>query len=115
MFLGLTNAGTMFFFAAVIVWSYGYALDGPIRPSNYTLTTRELRIHDMQRYLIRMGGVASPDDLEKLKDRNSCLGMMLLLRERFQQPRWELMHEASETLNSCIDLLVPGYNSEVRH
>ena len=111
----LLNRPWVLFFAALIVWSYGYALDGPIRPSNYTLTTRELQIFDMQRYLIRMGGVAGPDELEKLKNRNSCLGLLLLLRERFQQPRWELLHEASETLSSCIDLLVPGRNSESRH
>ena len=111
----LLNRPWVLFFAALIVWSYGYALDGPIRPSNYTLTTRELQIFDMQRYLIRMGGVAGPDELEKLKNRNSCLGLLLLLKERFQQPRWELLHEASETLNSCIDLLVPGRNSETRH
>jgi hypothetical protein len=111
----LLNRPWVLFFAALIVWSYGYALDGPIRPSNYTLTTRELQIFDMQRYLIRMGGVAGPDELEKLKNRNSCLGLLLLLRERFQQPRWELLHEASKTLRSCIDLLVPGWNSETRH
>jgi hypothetical protein len=108
----LLNRPWVLFFAALIVWSYGYALDGPIRPSNYTLTTRENKIFDMQRYLIRMGGVPSPDNLEKLKDRNSCLGLLLLLRERFQQPRWELLHEAGETLSSCIEQLVPGH--EVR-
>ena len=111
----LLNRPWVLFFAALIVWSYGYALDGPIRPSNYTLTTRENQIFDMQRYLIRMGSVAGPDELEKQKNRNSCLGLLLLLKERFQQPRWELLHEASETLNSCIDLLVPGRNSETRH
>ncbi len=107
----LLNRPWILFFAALIVWSYGYALDGPIRPSNYTLTTREIQILDMQRYLIRMGGVASPDDLADVKDRNSCLGLMLLLQQRFQEPRWELLHDASETLGSCIELLVPGHSN----
>lgn len=106
----LLNRPWVLYFALLIVWSYGYALDGPIRPSNYTLTTRELRIFDMQRYLIRMGGVASPDDLEKLKDRNSCLGLLLLLRESFKKPRWELLHEAHEVLGSCVELLLPGHS-----
>ncbi|KAK5111681.1 hypothetical protein LTR62_004787 [Meristemomyces frigidus] len=105
----LLNRPWILYFALLIVWSYGFALDGPIRPSNYTLSTRELQIYDMQRYLIRMGGVASPDDLEKLKDRNSCLGLMLLLRESFKQPRWELLHEAFDVLGSCVDLLLPGH------
>jgi hypothetical protein len=107
----LLNRPWILFFATLIVWSYGYALDGPIRPSNYTLTTRELQVHDMQRYLTRMAGVASPDDLEKLKDRNSCLGLLLLMYDCFQQPRWELLHEASGILASCIDLLMPGHSS----
>jgi hypothetical protein len=110
----LLNRPWVLFFAALIVWSYGYALDGPLKPSNYTLTTRELQIFDMQRYLIRMGGVAAPDDLEKLKDRNSCLGLLLLLRERFKQPRWELLHEAAENLTTCIELLVPEHSNKVR-
>ncbi|KAK3645665.1 hypothetical protein LTR56_003734 [Elasticomyces elasticus] len=106
----LLNRPWVLYFALLIVWSYGYALDGPIRPSNYTLTTRELQIYDMQRYLIRMGGVASPDDLNALKDRNSCLGLLLLLRGSFKQPRWELLHEAHEVLGSCVDLLLPGHS-----
>lgn len=106
----LLNRPWVLFFAMLIVWSYGYALDGPIRPSNYTLTTRELQIFDMKRYLARIGGVTSPDDLEKLKDRNSCLGLLLLLRSCFKQPRWELLHQANEILGSCVDLLLPGYS-----
>lgn len=106
----LLNRPWVLFFALLIVWSYGYALDGPIRPSNYTFTTRELQIHDMQRYLVRMGGVASPDDLERNKDRNSCLGLLLLLRESFKQPRWELLHDANDILGFCIELLLPGHS-----
>lgn len=107
----LLNRPWVLYFATLIVWCYGYALDGPIVPSNYTLTSRELQVHDMQRYLIRMGGVASPDELERLRNRNSCLGLLLLLRETFEEPRWELMHEAAETLSSCIDLLLPRRSS----
>jgi len=110
----LLNRPWVLFFATLIVWSYGYALDGPIIPSSYTLTSRELQIHDMQRYLIRMGGVASPDDLERLQNRNSCLGLLLLLQEKFEEPRWELMHEAGETLGSCISLLLPKNSGDVK-
>ena len=42
----LLNRPWVLYFAALIVWAYGYALDGPIRPSNYTLSTRELQIAD---------------------------------------------------------------------
>ena len=110
----LLNRPWVLFFAALIVWSYGYALDGPLTPSNYTLTDHNNQIHDMQRYLIRIGGVPTPEDLGKRRDRNSCLGLLLLLQQRFEEPRWELLHEASETLTSCIDLLMPGRKSKVK-
>ncbi|KAI7626490.1 hypothetical protein KC319_g1210 [Hortaea werneckii] len=106
----LLNRPWVLFFALLIVWSYGYALDGPLRPSNYTLTTRELQIRDMQRYLVRVGGVSTPDELEGIKDRNSCLGLLLSLQETFKQPRWELLHDANDVLGSCIDLLLPGHH-----
>ncbi|KAI7025985.1 hypothetical protein KC335_g14236 [Hortaea werneckii] len=106
----LLNRPWVLFFALLIVWSYGYALDGPLRPSNYTLTTRELQIRDMQRYLVRVGGVSTPDELEGIKDRNSCLGLLLLLQETFKQPRWGLLHDANDVLGSCIDLLLPGHH-----
>lgn len=109
----LLNRPWVVYFALLIVWSYGYALDGPLRPSNYTLSTRALRIFDMQHYLLRMGGVASPDDLEGLKDRNSCLGLLLLVRESLKQPRWELLKGADEVLASCVELLVPGHGEMV--
>jgi hypothetical protein len=104
----LLNRPWVLYFAALIVWAYGYALDGPIRPSNYTLSTRELQIADMRMYLSRVGGVKSPDDLENLQNRNSCLGLLLLLRGCFKEPRWELMHDASEIMDKCVGLLVPG-------
>jgi hypothetical protein len=104
----LLNRPWVLYFAALIVWAYGYALDGPIRPSNYTLSTRELQIADMRMYLTRVGGVKSPDDLEGLQNRNSCLGLLLLLRSCFREPRWELMHDASDIMDKCIQLLIPG-------
>ena len=52
------------------------------------------------------------DDLEKLQNRNACVGLLLLLREKFIEPRWELMHEAGESLTYCIGLLIPGIEGE---
>lgn len=104
----LLNRPWVLYFAALIVWAYGYALDGPLRPSNYTLTTKELQVLDMRRYLARVGGARTPDDLEGLRDRNSCLGLLLLLKACFLEPRWELLHDASQILGNCINLLTSG-------
>jgi hypothetical protein len=103
----LLNRPWVLYFAAMIVWSYGFALDGPLKPQ-YTLKTPELQVADMQQYLIRMSAATSPDDLDQLEGRNKCLGLLLTLRHCFAQPRWELLHEAREMLNLCIGQLLPG-------
>lgn len=106
----LLNRPWVLYFAALIVWAYGYALDGPVRQpssSHHALSkSRDSQILDMRHYLSRVGGVKSPDDLETLKDRNECLGLLMLLRSCFREPRWELMHDASEIMDKCVGLLL---------
>lgn len=109
----LLNRPWILYFACMIVWSYGYALDGPINPPHFKLKSRELQVYDMQNYLIRLGGVSTPEELEGLKDRNECVGMLILLRDCFRQPRWELLHEAADMFQLCIELLLPG-NPDVK-
>ncbi|KAL1635737.1 hypothetical protein SLS58_010100 [Diplodia intermedia] len=103
----LLNRPWVLYFAILIVWSYGYALDGPIDPV-YQLDSREDMVRDMQGFLRRVGGVRAPDALVKIQDRNACLGMLILLRDMFKKTRWELLHEASNLLQRCIEMLAPG-------
>ncbi|EEQ29441.1 hypothetical protein McanCB56680_003395 [Microsporum canis] len=94
------------YFAALVVWSYGFALDGPIRPSPPPdLTLPEQQRHDMYGFLERVGGVRHPNDLEKVRDRNRCMGLLMVLRSDFLNTRWELLHEAGKLLGSCIEKL----------
>lgn len=113
----LLNRPWVLYFALLIVWSYGYALDGALAQSTHSFSTRKSQVLDMQHYLIRMGGVASPDDLEKLNERNACLGLLLLLRESFSHPRWELLQDANAVLGSCVDLLLstPRHDPTRKH
>jgi hypothetical protein len=103
----LLNRPWVLYFATLIVWSYGYALDGPVK-SPYVLHTYDDKVTDMVQFLRRVGGVHSPDDLAKVPDRNACLGLLLLMRDMFKKTRWELLHEASNLLSKCIEMLVPG-------
>lgn len=103
----LLNRPWVLYFALLIVWSYGFALDGPIDPV-YQLDSREDMVRDMQGFLRRVGGVRAPDALVKIQDRNACLGMLILLRDNFRKTRWELLHEASNLLQKCIAMLAPG-------
>lgn len=102
----LLNRPWVLYFATLIVWSYGYALDGPVK-SPYKLITHEDRVRDMQGFLRRVGGVRAPDDLAKMPNRNACLGMLILVRDMFKKTRWELLHEASNLLTKCMEMLTP--------
>ncbi|KAF2728545.1 hypothetical protein EJ04DRAFT_591134 [Polyplosphaeria fusca] len=98
------------YLATIIVWSYGYALDGPLKVP-YQLSNHEDKMKDMVGYLNRVGGVPNPDDLAKVTDRNACVGMLLLMRDMFKKTRWELLHEASNLLTKCVEMLIPGAGS----
>ncbi|KAH6612121.1 fungal-specific transcription factor domain-containing protein [Boeremia exigua] len=103
----LLNRPWVLYFATLIVWSYGFALDGPIQQP-YSQRTYDEKVRDMTGYLKRVGGVRAPDDLAKLADRNACLGLLLVMRDMFKKTRWELLHEASTLLTKCVEMLVPG-------
>ncbi|KAF2455044.1 fungal-specific transcription factor domain-containing protein [Lineolata rhizophorae] len=103
----LLNRPWVLYFATLIVWSYGFALDGPIRRP-YGLASDEARLRDMGDFLRRVGGVRAPDDLAKTAERNRCLGLLMLMRDMFRKTRWELLHEASTLLNKCVEMLAPG-------
>ncbi|CRG86916.1 Zinc finger protein YPR022C [Talaromyces islandicus] len=92
------------YFATLVVWSYGFALEGPI-PSPPELTTVGAQIQDMQRFLQTIGAVREPSDLEHVTGRNQCLGMLLHLQASFRDTRWELLHEAALLLERCIEKL----------
>ncbi|KAJ4360448.1 uncharacterized protein N0V89_001011 [Didymosphaeria variabile] len=108
----LLNRPWVLYFATLIVWSYGYALDGPVK-QQYILDTYEDKETDMIRFLQRVGGVRAPDDLAKMPDRNACLGLLLLMRDMFKKTRWELLHEACNLLSKCITMLVPDYQGSM--
>lgn len=100
----LINRPWVLYFATLIVWSYGYALDGPITPL-YSLKNDQQVIEDMQGFLSRVGGVTAPDDLASVQDRNACLGLLMVMKDTFSRTRWELLHEAGKLLEKCIGML----------
>lgn len=103
----LLNRPWVLYFATLIVWSYGFALDGPVT-QHYSIPNHKDKVKDMVGYLTRVGGVSKPDDLANLRDRNACLGLLIIMRDMFKKTRWELLHEASNLLTKCIEMLVPG-------
>lgn len=106
----LLNRPWVLYVAALVVWCYGYALDGPIQPPTELLTAEEQRA-DMEAFLRRVAGVREPNELETMTGRNRCQGLLMILRDRLNHTRWELLDEAANLLSSCIEKLkgnVPG-------
>lgn len=101
----LLNRPWVLYFSALVVWSYGYALDGAIKPPPAPLETVAEQQKDMRDFLGRVGGVRAPDDLDQIRDRNCCLGLLMVLRDNFLITRWELLHEAANLLDNCIEKL----------
>lgn len=100
----LINRPWVVYVAALIVWSYGYALDGPIKfPPD--LATVDKQTYDMRLFLERVGGVDTPEDLINTPDRNACMGMLYILKAMFENCRWELLREGAKLLNNCIEML----------
>lgn len=102
----LLNRPWVLYFAALIVWSYGYALDGPISTPVPALETSAQMVTDMRGFLERTASLRTPEDLSSFRGRNECLGMLMVLREMFRKCRWELLHEAANLLTNCVDLLL---------
>jgi Fungal specific transcription factor domain len=105
----LLNRPWVLYFAALIVWSYGYALEGPISPQEAQLITPEQKQRSMRDYLSRMGTIQNPDALIAMRGRNGCVGMLLVLQDMFQKTRWELLHEAVKLLKTCVDTLTGNH------
>jgi hypothetical protein len=110
----LLNRPWVLYFSALVVWSYGYALDGPITPPPPAHTSVAEQQQDMRDFLDRVGGVRAPDDLDQMRDRNRCMGLLQVLRDSFLTTRWELLHEAANLLDSCIEKLRGGSGTESR-
>ncbi|KAJ5263861.1 hypothetical protein N7478_011466 [Penicillium angulare] len=97
----LLNRPWVMYFSVLVVWCYGFALDGPLRPAP-TLASAAERRQDMQMFLQRVGGLGEPNELEGMKGRNMCLGLLMVVRDSFSTSRWELLGEAARLLDSCI-------------
>jgi hypothetical protein len=121
----LLNRPWVLFFSALIVWSYGFALDGPLRPfpsyldppPNYNNTQTTLPAWDgieleranftnAKSFLTSVGAVRNSRELEQISGgRNRVVGLLNVVSGAFEGSRWELLHEAAERLREAIALL----------
>ncbi|KEZ41125.1 hypothetical protein SAPIO_CDS7192 [Scedosporium apiospermum] len=91
------------YFAALVVWCYGFATEGAC-PTAPQPSSRAEKLRLTQEYLLKFGGIQSPDDLRMAKGINHNTGLLMMLKDTFQGTRWELLHEGANLLNNCINL-----------
>ncbi|CAK7228014.1 hypothetical protein SCUCBS95973_006739 [Sporothrix curviconia] len=99
----LLNRPWVLYFAALVVWSYGHALEGPCSQASLPQTWPE-QVQEMREYLHRFGSISSPEDLKAQRGLNQNNALLLVLKSTFSRARWELLHEGATLLGNCIQL-----------
>lgn len=79
----LLNRPWVMYFAALVVWSYGFALEGPC-PNIPLPTTRQEKLQHMRNYFIKFGGIDSPGALQGRSGVNANTAVLMVLKDTFQ-------------------------------
>jgi len=90
--------------AALVVWSYSYAVDGPAHIKTSMGTTLDDHIKEMNTFLGRTEHIKSPEDVA-FHRLNGCAGMLEVLCYIFRMGTWDLLLEGADLLQNCIKLI----------
>ncbi|KAI1498716.1 fungal-specific transcription factor domain-containing protein [Biscogniauxia marginata] len=99
----LLNRPWVLYFAALVMWCYGFALEGPC-PDVPVPTTPAEKNKKMREYLQRLGSIETPEDLKNIQGVNNNSALLAVLKDSFESTRWELLHEGATLLSNCIQL-----------
>jgi hypothetical protein len=103
----LLNRPWVLYFAALVVWSYGFAIEGPCYAHPQPTTPQE-KWMQMRVYVGQYASVSDPNELRNARGINRNTPLLLVLKESFENSRWELLHEAGDLLQNCIILSAGG-------
>ncbi|KAI0203775.1 fungal-specific transcription factor domain-containing protein [Astrocystis sublimbata] len=99
----LLNRPWVLYFAALVIWCYGFAIAGAC-PEHVVPSSPEQRYDQMRDYLQRLGSIQTPDDLKLMRDVNRSSALLAVLKDAFASTRWELLHEGATLLDNCLQL-----------
>lgn len=100
----LLNRPWVLYYACLVVWSYGYALEGPLQQPVVPEKLEDIYAA-MRAYLKASKRLNAPEELGSMTGKNSCLGLLLTLKHMFKECRWELLKEANLRLENCVRIL----------
>ncbi|KAK2608955.1 hypothetical protein QQS21_002531 [Conoideocrella luteorostrata] len=104
----LMNRPWVLYFAALVVWCYGYALEGPCSDIAKSDSLDENQQKEMQTYLRTYAAIRKPDDLQCMRGINNNTALLKVLRDSFENTRWDLLHEGAHLMRNCIILNCGG-------
>ncbi|KAL7915964.1 fungal-specific transcription factor domain-containing protein [Trichoderma velutinum] len=99
----LLNRPWVLYFAALVVWCYGFAVEGPCLTGSTPVGHHE-QWQQMRAYLSKYGGVTDPNELRNMRGINGNTALLMVLKDTFDNSRWELLHEGANLLHNCIVL-----------
>lgn len=99
----LLNRPWVLYFAALVLWCYGFASEGPC-PNAVAPPTQEEQWMEMRTYLANYAIMDKPEGLRTARGVNRNTSLLLVLKESFENSRWELLHEAAALLGNCVVL-----------
>lgn len=99
----LLNRPWVLYFAALVLWCYGFAIEGPC-PRAVPPPTQQEQWLEMRAYLGNYAMSDRPEGLRTLRGLNQNTSLLLVLKESFENSRWELLHEAAALLQNCVNL-----------
>ncbi|UKZ73828.1 hypothetical protein TrVFT333_001481 [Trichoderma virens FT-333] len=99
----LLNRPWVLYFAALVVWCYGFAVEGPCLAGSTPVGHHE-QWQQMRAYLSKYGGVTDPNELRNMRGINGNTALLMVLKDTFDNSRWELLHEGANLLHNCIVL-----------
>jgi hypothetical protein len=99
----LINRPWVVYFAALIVWCYGYAVEGPCGDVMHNEGSDDTR-HHMKGYLLKYASITAPNELQAARGINNNTALLVVLRDAFDNTRWDLLHEGAHLMRNCIVL-----------
>ncbi|KAH8889684.1 hypothetical protein GQ53DRAFT_651715 [Thozetella sp. PMI_491] len=99
----LLNRPWVLYFATLVVWCYGFALEGDCADTPPPASHQDA-VDQMRKYLRQFCGLHTPEELKAIKGINRNTALMMVLKSTFQETRWELLHEGANLLDNCIQL-----------
>ncbi|KAG6011831.1 hypothetical protein E4U54_007885 [Claviceps lovelessii] len=99
----LMNRPWVLYFAALIVWCYGYALEGPCGNREGTGSLDQNQ-QQMQVYLSTYASVNDADELQSVRGINKNTALLMVLHDSFDNARWDLLREGAHLMRNCIIL-----------